>query len=107
MGFPPELIKFCTSFRGASKASEVHHPEVIGGLALAESGPAAALAFHHLVALFQQALALAIFAFLLFLDVGAFGIGHDILRRLNLTTMIQAHSLVYKHGPTDLRTAHD
>jgi hypothetical protein len=40
-------------------------------------GPAAALAFDDLVALFQQALALAILAFLLFLWVGALFIGHD------------------------------
>jgi hypothetical protein len=54
-----------------------------GGIpgSLAESGPAAALAFDHLVALLQQALALAILALLLFLDIGTFVIGHDILPR--------------------------
>jgi hypothetical protein len=40
-------------------------------------GPAAALAFDDLVALFQQTLALAILALLLFLEVGALFIGHD------------------------------
>jgi hypothetical protein len=45
-------------------------------------GPAAALALDHLVALFQQALALAILAFLLLLDVGAFCIGHDDLQTM-------------------------
>jgi hypothetical protein len=40
----------------------------------------AALALDHLVALLDQALALAILAFLLLLDVRAFFIGHDGLR---------------------------
>jgi hypothetical protein len=47
--------------------------------ALPQTGPAAALAFDDLVALLQQTLALAILAFLLFLDVGAFFICHGIL----------------------------
>jgi hypothetical protein len=47
---------------------------------LAKSCPAAALAFYHLVALLQQALALAILALLFFLDVGAFFIGHASLQ---------------------------
>jgi hypothetical protein len=47
---------------------------------LAKPGPAAALAFYHLVALLQQALALAILAFLLFLDVGTFLARHDVLQ---------------------------
>jgi hypothetical protein len=42
-------------------------------------GAAAALAFHHLVALLEQALAFAVLAFRLLLDVGASFIGHDIL----------------------------
>jgi hypothetical protein len=46
---------------------------------LTEARPAAALAFHHLVALLEQALALAVLALPLLLDVGAFFIGHDIL----------------------------
>ena len=37
----------------------------------------AALAFHHLVALLDQALAFAILALGLLLDVRAFFIGHD------------------------------
>ena len=45
------------------------------------AGPLAALAFDDPVALFQQALALAIFAFLLLLDVRPFFIGHNILPR--------------------------
>jgi hypothetical protein len=40
-------------------------------------GPLATLALDDPVALLQQALALAILAFLLLLDVGAFFIGHD------------------------------
>jgi hypothetical protein len=43
------------------------------------TGPLAALALDHPVALLQQALALAILAFLLLLDVGASFIGHAIL----------------------------
>jgi hypothetical protein len=43
---------------------------------LAQAGAFAALAFHHLVALLQQALALAILALLLLFDVGAFFVGH-------------------------------
>lgn len=43
--------------------------------------PATSLAFHHLVALLHQPLPLAILALLLLLDVGAFFIGHDVLRR--------------------------
>jgi hypothetical protein len=42
-------------------------------------GPTAALAFHHLVALLEQALAFAILALRLLLDVGASFIGHDSL----------------------------
>jgi hypothetical protein len=38
--------------------------------------PLAALAFHDVIALLDEALALAILAFLLLLDVGAFFIGH-------------------------------
>src|SRR5580704_13342238 len=45
----------------------------------AQAGAAAALAFDHLVALLQQALALAVLAFLLLLDVGALLARHDIL----------------------------
>ena len=40
----------------------------------------ASLAFHHLVALLDQALAFAIFALGLLLDVRAFFIGHDDLQ---------------------------
>jgi hypothetical protein len=43
---------------------------------LSKSRPAAALAFYDLVTLLQQALALAILALLLLLDVGAFFVGH-------------------------------
>jgi hypothetical protein len=66
--------------------------------ASAHPGAAAALAFHHSVALLQQALAFAILAFLLLLDVGAFIIGHDILQTMNSDmTMIEARVLVYKY----------
>src|SRR3979490_2841320 len=50
--------------------------------ALAKPCPAAALAFYHFVALLQQALALAILALLLLLDVGAFFIGHHDLQTM-------------------------
>jgi hypothetical protein len=46
---------------------------------LSQSRSVAALAFHHLVALLDQALAFAILAFGLLLDIRAFFIGHDIL----------------------------
>ena len=51
-------------------------------MTLTKTRPAAALALDHLVALLQQALALAILAFLLLLDVGAFCIGHDHLQTM-------------------------
>jgi hypothetical protein len=70
----------------------------LGGRASTHPGAAAALAFHHSVALLQQALALAILAFLLLLDVRAFIIGHDILQTMNSDmTMIEARVLVYKY----------
>jgi hypothetical protein len=47
--------------------------------ALAQAGPAAALAFDDLVALLQQAFALAILALLLLLDIGALLARHDVL----------------------------
>jgi hypothetical protein len=49
---------------------------------LSKACPAAALAFYDLVALLEQALALAIFALLLLLDVGAFFVGHEELQAL-------------------------
>jgi hypothetical protein len=53
-------------------------PAQIGrGPASPHAGPLAALALDHPVGLLQQALALAVLAFLLLLDVGAFFIGHD------------------------------
>jgi hypothetical protein len=58
--------------------AESLRPAQIGrGPASPYAGPLAALAFYDPVALLQQALALAILAFLLLLDVGAFFIGHD------------------------------
>jgi hypothetical protein len=95
MGFPPEFheILYVIPRREQSERSP-ESAKFIGArfrvaparaLALSKSGPAAALAFDHLVALFQQALALAILAFLLFLDVGAFGIGHDRLPAMILS----------------------
>ena len=50
------------------------HPTRFG---LSQSRSVAALAFHHLVALLDQAFAFAIFALGLLLDVRAFFIGHD------------------------------
>jgi hypothetical protein len=45
----------------------------------AHAGALAALAFDDIVALFYQALALAILALLLLLDVGTFFVGHGVL----------------------------
>jgi hypothetical protein len=60
---------------GAAAGADVReHP-----VPLAHPRPLAALALHHLVALLEQSLALAILAFLLFLDVGALFIGHGSL----------------------------
>jgi hypothetical protein len=65
----------------ATAIGAVQVEATLGGDAInarsAKSGPAAALAFDHLVALLQQALALAIFALLLLLDIGAFCISHQ------------------------------
>jgi hypothetical protein len=47
------------------------------GIQSPQPGAAAALAFDDFVALFQETLAFAILALLLFLDVGTFVIGHD------------------------------
>jgi hypothetical protein len=55
-----------------------------------QPGPAAALAFHHLVALLEQALAFAILALRLLLDVGASFIGHDNLPAMILCTRTKA-----------------
>jgi hypothetical protein len=67
---------------------------------LAHTGPLAALAFHYPVALFQEALALAILALLLLLDVRALFIGHLLLPANNSRpTMIQPRIAVYKHAP--------
>ncbi|MBX9710139.1 MAG: hypothetical protein K2X60_03825 [Xanthobacteraceae bacterium] len=50
-----------------SMAQQLSHPR-----------PFAALALHDLVALFDEAFAFAVLAFLLFLDVRAFFIRHDV-----------------------------
>src|SRR5229473_5402936 len=63
--------------------------------ASAQPGPAAALAFDHFVALLQQALALAVLALLLLLDVGTFFIGH-----LELQTMLSQELLERLPGRT-------
>jgi Protein of unknown function (DUF3828) len=68
-------------------------------------GPATALAFHHLVALFKQALAFAILALLLLLDVGASFIGHDILPEMSCVHSHEDRILDYKQGLFDPRTA--
>ena len=67
---------------------------------LPHTRPAAALALYDLVALLQQALALAILALLLLLDVGALIIGHGILPSDEFVkpTMIEGRVLVYKHS---------
>jgi hypothetical protein len=70
----------------------------LGRRTSAHPGAAAALAFDHPVALLQKALAFAILAFLLLLDVGTLFIGHGILQAMNSRkTMIEARVLVYKH----------
>src|SRR5712672_1495685 len=56
--------------------------KAVSKTASAQPRPAAALAFDHFVALLQQALALAILALLLLLDVGAFFIGHHDLQTM-------------------------
>jgi hypothetical protein len=82
---------------------------------LANPRPAAALAFYHLVALLQQALALAILALLLLLDVGTFLTRHDVLQmrcdgpqdgapRTNVLALTDGSVPVYKKDMTDLRT---
>jgi hypothetical protein len=48
----------------------------LSAIGLSKSRSVAALAFHHLVALLEQALAFAILALGLLLDVRAFFIGH-------------------------------
>jgi hypothetical protein len=85
--------------------------------ALSVPRPAAALAFYHLVAFLQQALALAILALLLLLDVGTFLTRHDVLQtmmrcdgrqdgapRSNVLALTDGNVPVYKKDMTDLRT---
>jgi hypothetical protein len=61
-----------------------------------QPGPAAALAFYDLVALLEQALAFAILALLLLLDVGAFLIGHAILSAMLFASSHEGRILDYK-----------
>jgi hypothetical protein len=68
-------------------------------------GPAAALAFDDLVALFEQALAFAILALRLLLDVGTSFIGHDILSRMLFAYSHEGRILDYKQDLFDVRTA--
>jgi hypothetical protein len=56
-----------------------------------QARPIAALAFHHPIALLQQALALAILAFLLLLDVRAFVVGHDTLPAIERMITLERH----------------
>jgi hypothetical protein len=80
-------VVYLPNFRAASRR-----------VPLPQTGAAAALAFDDLVALLEQALALAILALLLLLDVGAFFIGHDILPAMNSRpTMLEARVPVYKN----------
>jgi hypothetical protein len=58
--------------------------------------PLAALALDDLIALLQQALALAVLAFLLLLDVGAFFISHDNLPASVARSTIAAPAPVHK-----------
>jgi hypothetical protein len=55
-------------------------PDALPRRSSAHAGAFAALAFHHPVAFLDQAFAFAILANLLFLDVGAFLIGHKYLQ---------------------------
>jgi hypothetical protein len=66
------------------------------------AGALAALAFDDVVALFHQALTLAVLALLLLLDVGTFFIGHDVLPAKHFAgiTMIQPRISVYKQTNT-------
>jgi hypothetical protein len=63
---------------------QIHGPAAAGQHS-PHAGPLAALAFDDLVALLQQALALAVLAFLLLLDVGALFISHDNLPVAGIT----------------------
>jgi len=62
--------------------------------------PLAALALDDLIALLQQALALAVLAFLLLLDVGAFFISHDSLPASVARITIAGPAPVHKPAPT-------
>jgi len=64
-------------------------------------GAAAALAFHHLVALLEQALAFAVFTLRLLLDVGASFIGHDSLPAVIFVHSHEGRILDYKQGLFD------
>jgi hypothetical protein len=88
-----------------ASGSDVQRP-VAGNIKSAHACPLAALAFHHPVALFQEALALAILALLLLLDVRALFIGHDDLPANNSRlTMIQPRVAVYGRDSALLRCA--
>jgi hypothetical protein len=81
--------------------TETFRPKA-GNTGLAHAGPLAALALHHPIALLQEALALAILALLLLLDVRALFIGHDDKLRVARSaaiTMSQPRIPVYKPTP--------
>jgi hypothetical protein len=61
----------------ATIAESIAPAQIRRGPASPYARPLAALALDDLIALLEQALALAILAFLLLLDVGAFFISHD------------------------------
>jgi hypothetical protein len=80
-----EFGKGCRALSGA----------VCNPIVSAHTGALAALALDDVIALFQQALAFAILAFLLLLDVRPFFIGHDVFLSLAAVTMIQPGMAIY------------
>src|ERR1700733_14097461 len=70
-----------------------------------QARPAAGLAFHPLVTLLEQALAFAILALLLLLDVGTFFIGHDSLPARMFAHAHEGRILDYKQDLFDPRTS--
>ena len=68
----------------------------------AHARPLAALAFQHPVALLQQALALAILALLLLLDVRALFIGHYNLPAARFADITMSQSRIHVYKATQL-----
>jgi hypothetical protein len=92
-------------------ANAATRPTLLARFGLSDSRSVAALAFHHLVALLDQALSFAIFALGLLLDVRAFFIGHDghqgevrpldCDRRIRIERLIAATNDKQWHGVRD------